>query len=436
MTLTTLQNDVILLGVFLLIGFAVREVVKPIQKLYIPASVIGGALALIAGPQVLGLVEIPESWSSMSGVLINLIMTAMVFGVTIKTDRVRNYIDYALLLLIAYGVQIAVGTGIGALLANIWPGLPYGWGLMGVFAFWGGHGTVSAAGAVFEQFGITDNTGMGMILATIGLIVAIIVGMILVNWGIRNGEAKYLDKSGDKEGPQLSGTFPEEKRPSIGNQTVPSIGINSLALQLGWLLLSLFVGMKLVGWLCTLIPALSQIPTQVRGLIGAVIVWPVMCRLQLDRYADVKSVHTISNFCLELVVCSAIATLRLDLVTSYLVPIIILSAVQVVIMVFITLYICRHLCRTDWLEKGLLSFGQGTGNTATGLALVRCVDPNTRSSAFEASGIGSTLILPVTGTFPALMPILIMTSMTQVIGIGAGIMIVCLIAGRLFFWNK
>ena len=316
----------------------------------------------------------------MSGVLINLIMTAMVFGVTIKTDRVRNYIDYALLLLIAYGVQIAVGTGIGALLANIWPGLPYGWGLMGVFAFWGGHGTVSAAGAVFEQFGITDNTGMGMILATIGLIVAIIVGMILVNWGIRNGEAKYLDKSGDKEGPQLSGTFPEEKRPSIGNQTVPSIGINSLALQLGWLLLSLFVGMKLVGWLCTLIPALSQIPTQVRGMIGAVIVWPVMCRLQLDRYADVKSVHTISNFCLELVVCSAIATLRLDLVTSYLVPIIILSAVQVVIMVFITLYICRHHV-----------IGQDSGINIPGLLLVKGPHPRLVMVSADNNSQGRTV---------------------------------------------
>lgn len=90
MTLTSLQNDVILLGIFLLIGFAVRELVKPLQKLYIPASVIGGVIALIAGQQVLGIVEIPESWSSMSSVLINLIMTAMVFGVTIVSFRINQ----------------------------------------------------------------------------------------------------------------------------------------------------------------------------------------------------------------------------------------------------------------------------------------------------------------------------------------------------------
>ncbi len=436
MTLTSLQNDVILLGIFLLIGFAVRELVKPLQKLYIPASVIGGVIALIAGQQVLGIVEIPESWSSMSSVLINLIMTAMVFGVTIKTDRVRNYLDYALLLLIGYGVQIAAGVAIGQLMTIIWPGLPYGWGLMAVFAFWGGHGNASAAGAVFEQAGIADNTGMGMILATFGLIVAIVVGMILINWGIRHGYAKHLSGSGKAKGPQLNGSIPKEEQPAIGYQTVPSIGINSLILQLAFLLLSLFIGIKLIKLLSVPVPAFLNIPTMVRGMIGAIIVWPVMCRLKLDKYADGKSISTLSSFCLEIVVCSAIATLRLDLVTAYIVPILIMTAVMVIFMVVISLCICRHLCREDWLEKGLLSFGQGTGNTATGLALVRCVDPNMKSSAYEASGIGSTLILPITGTFPALMPLLMMVSGARVVGVGLLIVVVCLVIGRIFFWNK
>lgn len=88
------------------------------------------------------------------------------------------------------------------------------------------------------------------------------------------------------------------------------------------------------------------------------------------------------------------------------------------------------------MEKGLLSFGQGTGNTATGLALVRCVDPNMKSSAYEASGIGSTLILPITGTFPALMPLLMMVSGARVVGVGSLIVVVCLVIGRIFFWNK
>lgn len=436
MTLGTLQNDVILLFVFLLIGFAVRELVKPLQKFYIPSSVIGGTIALLVGQQVLGLVTIPESWGGMSGVLINLVMTAMVFGVTIKKDRVRMYLDYATYILFGYGFQIFVGVALGILLQKFWPGLPHGWGLMSVMAFWGGHGTVAATGAVFDSYGVPDNTGLGMILATFGLILAIVVGMVIVNWGIRKGYAQYLTDESKSKLPKLGGAIPKEEQAPIGKQTVPALSINNLALQLGFLLLALFIGMKLVGLLVTFIPALAQIPMQVRGMIGAVILWPILCQFKLDGYVDKQSCSTLSGFCLEMIICSAIATLRLDLITEYMVPILIMTGVILILMIPFCVFFGRHMCKLDWFEKCLLFFGQGMGNTATGLALVRCVDPEMKSTTFEASGIGSTIILPVTGTFPALMPILIMSSQAQVIGVGLLISIACLVVGRLFFWQK
>lgn len=436
MTLITLQNDVILLFVFLLIGFAIREIVKPLQKLYIPASVVSGVIALIVGQQVLGLVTIPESWGSMSGVLINLVMTAMVFGVTIKKNRVRMYMDYACFILFGFGVQIAIGVGVGMLLQRFWQDLPHGWGLMSVFAFWGGHGTVAASGAVFAEYGIADNTGLGMILATFGLILAIVVGMIIVNWGIRKEYAKHLTDENKSKAPRLSGAIPKEEQNRIGSQTVSALSINSLALQLAFLLLALFIGMKLVGFITIHVPALAKIPMQVRGMIGAVILWPILCKLKLDGYTDKTSMNIMSGFCLEIIICSAIATLRLDLVTAFMTPILIMTGIITVIMIPFCIYFGKHLCKQDWFEKTLLFFGQGLGNTSTGLALVRCADPEMKSTAYEASGIGSTIILPITGTFPALMPILIMTSELKVIGIGILISIICIICGRIFFWQK
>ena len=60
MDLLALQNDVLVLAILLLLGYVVREVIKPLQKLYIPSSVVGGVLGLILGQQVLGIIEIPE----------------------------------------------------------------------------------------------------------------------------------------------------------------------------------------------------------------------------------------------------------------------------------------------------------------------------------------------------------------------------------------
>ncbi|MBQ9422396.1 MAG: hypothetical protein IJU32_02335, partial [Pyramidobacter sp.] len=87
MTFASLFQDLILLFTFLLAGFVIREFVKPLQRFYIPASIVGGVLALVLGPQVLGWVEIPKSFSSMAGVMITLVLTASVIGVNVDKDK-------------------------------------------------------------------------------------------------------------------------------------------------------------------------------------------------------------------------------------------------------------------------------------------------------------------------------------------------------------
>ena len=67
MTFASIFQDLILLFTFLMAGFVIRELVKPLQRFYIPASIVGGILALVLGPQVLGWVTIPKSFSSMAG---------------------------------------------------------------------------------------------------------------------------------------------------------------------------------------------------------------------------------------------------------------------------------------------------------------------------------------------------------------------------------
>jgi ESS family glutamate:Na+ symporter len=424
-----------LLGVFLILGFVIRELIKPLQKLYIPSSVVGGLLALICGEQVLGLITLPNSFSQIPGVLINLIMTSLLFGVTMNLKRARNYIDYSLLMIFTYGLQIFVGVILGNILSNFWPDLPYSWGLMGVFTFWGGHGTAGAVGSIFAENGVPDNLGMGMILATIGLMVAIGIGMIIVNWGIRKGYTPHLKTSTSGE-QQLCGVIPKEKQRSLGSETVYSGAINGAALQLGLLLGSLFLGNKIITGLASFIPALKSIPMMVHGMLGSIIVWTFMVKTKMDGYADKRAVETISGLCLELVVFAAIATLRLDLVTDFFMPILIFSTVFTVMMVVVVLLFAKNMCKDDWFEKAMLHFGQGTGAMPTGLALLRCVDPELKSTAAESVSMANTITLPITAIIPALLPIMIMTSPGGVIAIGIGLTAACLILGFIFCYKK
>ena len=356
MTVASLFSDMILIGVFMLAGFFVREIVKPIQKLFLPASLIGGLLALILGQQMLGLVEIPESFSKFSNVLIAPIMAALLFGVTINKKKVVGYMDYICVEQGIYGMQMAVGAALGALLAVLWPGLPKGWGTMGVFAFQGGHGNAGAAGQTYENLGIPENLSVGMVLATFGLIMAMLVGMVVVNIGVRKGWTKFVKDAQKQPDWYYGGVLPEEKRSSIGSTVTSSIGINHLALQGGWLLAAVYAGRLLIKAVGLVWPGVSVLPTVIQGILGGAIIWNLAKAVKLDRYIDVKTIKHVSGFLLEVVVLTAMATLDIELISTYIVPIVIYTAICCALTLAMSLGFCKLFCKEEWFEKQHTAF--------------------------------------------------------------------------------
>ena len=340
MTLSSLLNDCMILAVFRLIGFAFREIVKPIQKLFLPSSLIGGVILLLVGHQGLGLVEVPKSFGSMSGILIKLIMCSLVFGVAFSRENLKSYFDYTGMTMTAYGTQMSLGVLIGALLERVWPGMPHGWGVMGVFSFHGGHGTAAAAGEAFEEYGIKGNITSGMVLSTIGLIVAMTVGMVIVNVGVRKGWGHYIKEVKQQPAYFYGGVLPKEQQKSTGHLVVSSISINNLALQFGWLLTALFIGQSLFKLLGQYSAFIGDLPGVLHGVFGGAILW-----------------------------------------------IIILVAVPIPIIFGLSRLFSEH----DWFEKGCMAFGAATGNTSTGLVRLRAVDPDSESGAGDIHGVYSAI---------------------------------------------
>lgn len=436
MTLQSLMNDLSVFCIFLIVGFLLREFIKPLRKLFLPASIIGGAVALIAGDQCLGLVTIPESFESVSGVLITVVTTSVVFGIDINKERLKSDIDYTLACNVMYGYQLLVGTLVGAALCLVWPALPEGWGIMGVFAYFGGHGTALVAADAFDQLGIDGTREIAVILATIGLITAMVLGMIVVNFGIRKGWSSYVQSPEKSDAGTRAGVLPKEEQTPIGMEKVNSIGINSLALQLSFIMISIFIGSALFGFLAKYISLFNQFPGTIKGIVGAIILWPLLKRLKLDGYVDRRSISTISGLALELVVLTAVATLRIDIITTYFWPILIYSAAIVLPMLVICVALCRGFCgKKDWFEKACCLFGMSNGNNATGLALLRAVDPNSQSNVAEALGVFMTVSLWIQ-VAPSVFPMMVTGSMWTMIGIGLALVVVDLVVMKIFFAPK
>lgn len=428
-------DDLAVLLVFLLIGLVLRQVIKPLQKLFLPAGLVGGALALILGPQVLGLIEIPSTWSGMATPMINVVLTCTMFGTILSKSKIKTYAGAINLIILTYFAQMAVGTLVGIGLGKIWPDLPYSWGVMSVFTYWGGHGAATTAGTLFEDMGVSGMLSLGIILATLGLIIAMVAGMVVVNFGVRRGWATNMtvEKSGEDIG---NGFIPKEQQKSLGHATVSSDAINGLALQLAFVLLSMWLG-KMIFTNLAKVPVapianvMGKIPALLYGIVGAAIVWAIMRKTHLDGYADKEAVDNISGVALEICICSATATLNLKLFASFLAPILIHMVCIIALMTIICVLLVRRWLKKDWFELCLMAFGQGHGSTPSGLALARCVDPDHKSTSWEAFGVALGCFSPVTSTLAAVLPILAVQSQWIPVGIGTAVTIACLLFGEL-----
>lgn len=431
MTVEALRNDLLLMAVFMLIGFFVREKVKLFQKLFLPSSLVGGLLLLALGQQGANLITVPDSFGQLPGALIGLVLASLVFGVSINKEKIRSYLDYSFITMTTYGMQMGLGVLLGFLLQKIWLGLPDGWGVMGVFAFHGGHGTAAAAGAEFGKYGLSQNMTVGMVLSTLGLVVAMAAGMAVVNFGIRRGWGTYIKEPSKQPVYFYSGALPEEKRTPIGKLVTAPISINHMALQFAWLLAAFLLGKTIFEFLGRYIAFFATLPDVLYGIIGGAFLWQLIRLCKLEAYVDVKTIKLISSFLLEITVFSAIATLDLEFVSVYIVPIIIYTVVLCSISIVIILVLSKKLLQHEWFEKACMAIGAATGNTSTGLALVRAIDPESKSSAGDTHGVYST-IMSWKDSFTGLTPLWLTGGITLTMGVGFGIMIVSLLLAFVF----
>lgn len=418
---TVAVNELMYLFLFLLAGVALRSVVKPLRKLYLPSGLVGGALALILGPQVLGIITIPENWSSMASPMINIVLTTTLFGISISLSKMKSFAGAISFNLLSYFSQLAVGILAAMGLQKIWTGLPKEWGVMTIFTYWGGHGAATSSGTLFEELGVEGMLSIGLILATLGLIVAMVTGMVWVNIGVRKGWARTLADVKNKDNQRKNDYVPKDKQKALGHATVASDSVNGLALQMCFVFLSMWIGSVIFGAIAKAIPAADNIPSLLYGIVGAIIVWSFLRKTHLDKYADIDTVDNIGGVALEICICSATATLDLNFFANNLAPIMIHMVVVIALMSFLCMFLMQRWFGKDWFPLALMFFGAGCGSTPSGLALARCVDPDVKTEGWEAFGVAQGCFVPVTSTLVAILPVMAVNNLWVLVGIGIAV---------------
>ena len=231
----SLFTDFGIISILILIAKFLRVKIKLIQKLFIPPSLIAGLLGLGLGPNGAGWLPLSGNLGTYSAVFIALVFAALPFSspsmpfkqVVKKLGPIWSFAQMGMLL--QWGIMGLFGFFV---LKLIWPGLNDAFGIMLPTGFYGGHGTAAAIGTAFEGLGWDEAKSLGMTTATVGIISAIIGGLLILKVAARKKYTSFITDFDNLPDELRDGLVPNEKREPIGMATTNSISIDSLTFHL------------------------------------------------------------------------------------------------------------------------------------------------------------------------------------------------------------
>ena len=434
------MQSFIALCLLLGIGHLLRMKVRLLQRLYLPSSVIAGLLGLVA-IQCLAALDAPVpaewtlGWSKLPGFLINVVFACLFLGVVVPGVRTvwrRAGPQLAYGQIVAWG-QYVVGVGLFlAAISFLAPDLPAMFGGVLPVGFEGGHGTAGGLAETFAEYGWEVGKDFALASATAGIICAVVFGMALVNWAARKGYTVRKQGPGDVPEDERAGVIAVERRPEAGKLTVPSSAIGSLTIHLAAVGVACLVGWGLRWGLRSLGDAAGNetFITIMRGfplfplcMLGGLAVQLFEQKLDRHKIVDRGTSRLIMNVALDFLVAAAIATIRVETLYAGLLPFAALVVAGVAWNVFCVVWLARRALPDAWFERSIAEMGQSMGVTATGILLLRVVDPDYETPAADAFAYKQIIHEPFMGGglwTSAAIPLLALWGGWPVFGIACG----------------
>ncbi len=444
----------VIAAILLLLGRVIRQKLQILRQLYIPSSIVAGLLALLLGPQVLGQLMSPESplaeglfaptilqvWRESPGVFINVVFATLFLGEILPAPREiwrKAAPQVAFGQTLAWG-QYVVGLLLGLLVLTPVFGLSPIAGTLIEIAFEGGHGTAAGMADTLTELGFPEGGDLALGLATIGIVSGIVSGIVLANWGRRKGLIRSARLEPDataevygveREHPDVLAARKRLTSDLLIDPISLNLGFVGLAIAFGWLILEALKAFEQLTWGGEGgVTVLGYIPLFPMALVGGILVQLLLRRLRLDPLVMRSLMERIGGVALDITIITALASISLTALGANLVPFALLALLGITWNVLAFIILAPKMLPEFWFERGLGDVGQSMGVTATGILLLRMVDPQNRSGAFESFAYKQLFFEPIVGggLFTAAAPVLVV----QLGAVGT----LLLTSGLLLFW--
>lgn len=434
-------------GVMILIGMLCRAKIKPLGNILLPASVIGGLI----GFGLMNANMLPQASSGMLTQAVGFLFTISFISIgltgapegeggagAVAKQIFKGSMGMGFIWDMMYVITPLMGFFIILLVGKSFDMNPL-YGLMIPFAFCQGPGQSAVFGGMIEANGWPDAVQVGVTYAAIGFLFAFGIGVPMAKWGLKRGLAKYSEKISDHI---TSGLFPKSSQEEhYGRITTYSGSIDVLAFHMGLVGLC-FIGTIYMGKLLQLI-----IPgtvgdtfasmTFLNGMIVAYIVRFIMGKLNLLQYHDSALQTRITGWSTDFLICAAFMSIQVAIIGKWIVPMLIMCLIVGIFTLIIAVILGQRLGGDCDFERTLGLWGCLTGTCPTGIALIRIVDPNLRTTAPTEMGAMNVFMIPTYIFVPTIIGYTANPSMSTfntiliVAGISFAIYFGCMIVFRL-----
>ena len=365
-----------------------------LQALQLPAAIVAGLIALALGP--FGIRVLPFSLGADGRALLATypsFLIAIVFacvglgrpkGVTLTRRKVQEVGDtffYSVACEVGqYGLAMLFGL---LVLSPLFPDLPPGFAILLPIGWAGGHGTAAAVGGVLVEGGWANALPLAYTSATAGVAFALIGGMSLIHLAIRKRWTRFMRRAADMPQSFRTGFIPAGERAPAGEETVSAVTIDTLTWHVA--IVGSAVGMAYAVFVA--LPSGHGFPLFAFALITAILLRFAFTRSGLETFLDIPTIRRIGGTATDYLVGFGVASIAVTVVLEYAVPLGMLLLLGMAITLGQLRFLGPRMFRSFWFERSLFAFGWNTGVVATGITLVRVVDPDDRSRTLEDFGL-------------------------------------------------
>lgn len=289
--------------------------------------------------------------------------------------------------------------------------------------FAGGHGTAVAMGPMLMQNGIPAGLEYGLFSATVGLILGIAGGVWLIHHD-RRRRARMSSAPLELEIHQAE------------------IHLHSLLVTLALIGAAYWLGLFLKGSLeRELLPRLID-PARLRNLSLPLFAYTLVAGFSIrhllkltgaEHLIDNAIVTLLADVFLEILIFAGIAIIDVRLLGHSLVPLLSVFALGFLWNIFCHFYLRPKMLPVPYsFELGLINFGMLNGTAATGLMLLKMVDPKFKTPAARVFAESSAITQPfIAGGILTLVTPFIVTAMHPALSLSlyAGLFCVWLVLG-------